>query len=271
MTKLAIRELTESEIAAFHADGWVLAPGLMSRELASELQGRALALMGSAAENSSGGGGGDPAFASYRNILRNYLGAWRADPLMNEIARSPILARNVSRLLRGRPVRFFNDEILVKPPQEEGGKATPWHQDFPHAPFDRCGLVNIWFSLVPLAANGGSMSFLSGSHRFGSFGRTLLEDQDVVEQNPWITRECQLVASPSMEPGDATIHGDLTVHGGAAYAGPNWRWAYLVNHMDATVRHAGGPSYGEDLGDLPANAAFPDDRFPILDPGTGCA
>ena len=53
-------------------------------------------------------------------------------------------------------IRFFNDEVLVKPPMESGGKATPWHQDLPHAAFDRTGLVNIWISLVDLPADGGA-------------------------------------------------------------------------------------------------------------------
>lgn len=130
--------------------------------------------------------------------------------------------------------------------------------------FDRTGLINIWISLGDLPAHGGAMSFLDGSHRCGPLGRTLLDARDVVEQNCWLLDECQLTEPPAMKPGDATIHGDMTIHSSPAYHGPHWRWAYLVNLMDASVRYSGAPSYGESLDHLSANAPFPDDRFPIL-------
>jgi hypothetical protein len=261
-----IRQLTDEEVATFREQGWVHAPGLISQDLAGQLLERARAIMGDQALVSTGAGGGaeDPAFADYKNILRNYLGMWRVEPLMKQVSHSPVLAGNVSRLLHGHAIRFFNDEVLVKPPAEEGGKSTPWHQDFPHGAFDRTGLVNIWFSLVDLPADGGAMSFLTGSHRHGPLGRTLLDSEDVLEQNPWLMEECPPSAVPAMKPGDATIHGDLTVHGGPAFRGPHWRWAYLVNLMDATIRYSGGPSYGEQLEAVEVNQPFPDVRYPVL-------
>lgn len=263
---VAVRDLTVEEIATFQSQGWMHVPGLISAELAGRLFERAQDVMGVDALVSTGAGGGadEDAFADYKNILRNYLGMWRVEPLMKELSHSPHLAQNISRILRGRPIRFFNDEVLVKPPIEQGGKATPWHQDFPHSPFDRTGLVNIWFALTDLPADGGAMSFLTGSHRQGPLGRTLLDSDDVLAQNPWLAEECPPSPVPAMKAGDATIHGDLTVHGGPAFNGPHWRWAYLVNLLDATVRYSGGPSYGENFDGIEPNKPFPSDRFPVL-------
>jgi hypothetical protein len=262
----SIRNLTPAEVEAYRRNGWVHAPGLVSRDLAATLLDRARALMGADAMRSTGGGGGDPQFADYSNILRNFLGVWREDPLMLEVSHDPALARNVSRLIHDRPVRFFNDEVLVKPPIERGGKPTPWHQDLPHAAFDRTGMVNIWISLVDLPAEGGAMSFINGSHRFGPLGRTLLSDKDALAEHPWLLEECTVASAPAMKAGDATFHSDMTVHGGPAYEGPHWRWAYLVNLMDASIRYSGGPGYGEKIEGLEANAAFPEDRYPTLYP-----
>ncbi|QNO27913.1 phytanoyl-CoA dioxygenase family protein [Sphingopyxis sp. OPL5] len=262
----AVRDLTNEELTTFREQGWVYVPGLIPPELAGRLFERARDVMGADALVSTGAGGGaeDDVFAEYKDILRNYLGMWRVEPMMEQLSHSPRLARNISRLMRDHPVRFFNDEVLVKPPAEQGGKSTPWHQDFPHGAFDRTGLVNIWFALTDLPANGGGMSFLSGSHHKGPLGRTLLDSEDVLAQNPWLATECPPSPVPAMRAGDATIHGDLTVHGGPAFRGPHWRWAYLVNLMDATVRYSGGPSYGEDLDGLVPNEAFPAERFPVL-------
>lgn len=260
----SIRELTDEEVRTFHKNGWVFVPGLISQELAFKLLERARNVMGEEALHSTGGGGGDAEFAEYQNILRNYLGIWRIEPLMYEVSHSPLLARNASRLLRGRAVRFFNDEVLVKPSVDAGGKATPWHQDLPHATFDRTGLINTWISLVDLPLGRGGMSFLDGSHRFGPLGRTLLDEADVVAQNPWLLRECPISPGQAMKPGDATIHGDMTVHGGPSFVGPHWRWAYLVNMMDAAIRYTGGPGYGEKVEGIEPNDLYPEDRYPTL-------
>ncbi len=262
------RSLTDSEIETFQQQGWVFVPSLIAPDLAAQILERAKAVMGEEALATTGGGGGDPQFAEYRNILRNYLGFWKIDPLMHEVSHSPELAREISRLLRGRAVRFFNDEVLVKPPAEAGGKRTPWHQDFPHATFDRSGLVNIWISLVDLPAERGPMSFLSGSNRFGPLGRTLLDDEDVVAQNPWLAEQCPIETPPAMAPGDATIHGDLTIHGGPAFDGPHWRWAYLINLMDAAIRYTGAHGYGETIEGIAPDALYPEDRYPTLCTGS---
>ena len=262
----AIRALTADEVAAYRDKGWVHVPGLMSSDLAADILRRARGLMGDQALATSGAGGGDPQFAHYHSILRNYLGVWKIDEVMRAISHSPALARIASQLLHGRSIRFFNDEILVKPPISAGGKTTPWHQDLPHTAFERTGMVNIWISLIDLPKDGGAMSFLSGSHHCGPLGRTLLDQDDVVDQNPWLLAEHEVAMPPAMKAGDATIHGDMTIHSGPAFAGSHWRWAYLVNLVEAGVRYAGGPSYGEQIEGLAPNDPLPDDRFPILYP-----
>jgi len=261
---MTIRELSDEEVRTFHEQGWVYVPALIEPDCAKALAQRAKALMGEKALLTTGGGGGDPQFAEYRDILRNYLGFWKEDPLARELSHSTQHAKNASRLLRNRSVRFFNDEVLVKPPQAEGGKGTPWHQDFPHATFDRTGLINTWISLVELPPEGGAMAFLSGSHFHGPLGRTLLDEQDVVEQNPWLLDHTTIARPVAMMPGDATIHGDLTIHCGPAFDGPHWRWAYLINLMDASIRHTGATGYGEKTDTLIADTTFPEDRYPLL-------
>lgn len=263
-TKSGIRALSTAEIEHFHSHGWVHARGLVPRKTATGLLELARERMGDEAKRTTGAGGGDPQFEDYRDILRNFLGCWRVEPIMRDLAMAPAMAKNASRLLRDRPIRFFNDELLVKPPAESGGRATPWHQDLPHTQFDRTCMVNIWISLTDLPPDGGAMSFLSGSHRFGPLGRTLLAEEDALAQNRWLSKHCDITQPPAMSAGDATIHGDLTVHSGPAYQGPHWRWAYLINLFDATARFAGGPGYGEPAEGVEPNHPFPDDRYPLL-------
>lgn len=265
----AVRDLTDEEVSAFHRDGYLHARGLIAPDLAEEILRRVTALMGGTAEVITGGGGGDPLLEHFKAILRNYLGAWKVDPLLNALSHSRAMGRVASRLLRGAPVRFLNDEVLVKIPAAAGGKATPYHQDFPHTNFDRTAMINIWFALVELPPVKGAMRFLTGSHRAGPMGRSLLDKQDVVEQYPWMLEEYPLSPALHMQPGDATIHGDLTIHGGPANHADTARWAYLVNLFDARARHSGSPSYGEDVEGVATNGLFDTPRYPIIHPGLG--
>ncbi|WP_336951323.1 phytanoyl-CoA dioxygenase family protein [Sphingobium aromaticivastans] len=262
-----VRDLTDEEVARYHRDGYVHTPELIAADLAAEILRRVRTLMGDQAETITGGGGGDPLLEHFKAILRNYLGAWKVDPLLYALSHSRAMGRVASRLLRGAPVRFLNDEVLVKVPVAAGGKATPYHQDFPHATFDRTAMINIWFALVDLPPAKGAMRFLRGSHRAGPMGRSLLDRQDVVEQYPWLLEDYPLSDPLSMRPGDATIHGDLTIHGGPPNNTNSARWAYLVNLFDAHARNSGGPAYGENVEGVEPNALFDTPRYPLVHPG----
>ena len=262
-----VRDVTAEEVRSFRKNGWVKLEGLISPELAAEILRRSKAIMGQDASTISGGGGGDPQFDHYRHILRNYLGAWRVDPFLRALSHSAAMGRVASRLLRDGAVRFLNDEVLVKVPASRGGKPTPYHQDFPHAVYDRTAMINIWIAIVDIPPARGSMQFLSGSHHAGPLGRTLLQERDVVEQNPWLLDDYPLSERLDMKPGDATVHGDLTVHGGPANLSDDMRWAYLVNLFDAEARYSGGPSYGENVEGLEVNGLYDTARYPIVHRG----
>jgi hypothetical protein len=258
-----IRDVTDAEVALFDEQGWIKLDGLLSAGLAAEILARAQAIMGPDAEHISGGGAGDPQFDHYKYILRNYLGAWKVDPLLSAVSHSRALGRVASRLRCGGDIRFFNDEVLAKMPAAAGGKPTPYHQDFPHAVFDRTALVNIWIAIADIPVARGSMRFLTGSHRAGPMGRTLLQREDVVEQQPWLLRRYPLSEPLALRPGDATVHTDLTIHGGPANESDAMRWAYLVNLFDADARYTGGPSYGEAVEGLDVNGLYDTPRYPI--------
>jgi hypothetical protein len=265
----AVRDITPEEMSFFRENGWVKLERLISPELASEILSRCQRIMGPDASRATGGGGGtpDPQFARYASILRNYLGAWKVDPMLKAFAQCPEFGKIASRLRHDRPVQFLNDEILVKVPVSQGGKATPYHQDIPHTVFDRSAMINIWIALVELTPARGAMQFLSGSHRAGVFGRTLLDEQDAIEQYPELLKEHRLSEPLHLHPGDATIHNDLTIHGAPENISDSARWAYLVNLFDAKARYNGAPSYGEQLiDDLRVNQPLPRDRYPLVYP-----
>jgi hypothetical protein len=261
-----VRDVSDDEAAFFKLNGWVKLEGLVSEALADELFSRAQAIMGATANRTTVSGQGDPAFEEFHAVLRNFLRPSQRDPLMWALSHSPLMGRVASRMMRDAPVKILNDELLVKPPAAEGGKPTPWHQDLPHASFDRWALKPIWLALTDIPYEKSTMRFLSKSHQAGPMGRTLLQDDDLVTQRPDLLEEYELSPILNMAKGDATVHHDLLVHSAPPNNTSDPRWSYLLNFFDASARYAGGPSYGEPLSHLTVNELFPEQTYPTIYP-----
>jgi len=265
----AVRDVTDAEVAFYRANGWVKLPKLIAPELAQEILRHAKELVGENAERAARTA--DPQHPSPYDhlapVLRNYLGPNRKDPYLRRLAQSPSMGRVASRLCRGEPIRFLDDEFLVKPPASEGSRPTPWHQDFPHTFFDRSALTNIWIALVGLPPERGPMRFLSGSHRAGPLGRTLQDPElDLVAEHPDLLDEFEISPPLHLESGDATVHTDLTAHSGPPNLSDAPRWAYLVNLFRADARYTGAVTHSEAIEGVPVDGRFETARYPLVWP-----
>lgn len=66
---------------------------------------------------------GDP-----NNVLAHILGHWRLSAGLHDLAFHPGLACRTSQLFGGRGVRFWHDQLFIKPARHGGNVA--WHQDY---------------------------------------------------------------------------------------------------------------------------------------------
>lgn len=66
---------------------------------------------------------GDPS-----NVLAHVLGHWRVAATFHDLVYHPGLAARTSQLWGGKAVRFWHDQLFVKPPRHGGNVA--WHQDY---------------------------------------------------------------------------------------------------------------------------------------------
>jgi ectoine hydroxylase-related dioxygenase (phytanoyl-CoA dioxygenase family) len=175
--------------------------------------------------------------------------------------------------LQGAAVRYWRDEVLRKMPAGHAASApTPWHQDHPYTPFDRTGRPQFWIALADVPPERGSLSFLSGSHRWGVLGRAFNDGSEAMKARiASVVGEYPQSPPLHLRPGDATVHDGMTIHS----AGPNRtdepRWAYVVQFFVADALYNGAQNpFSDDIG-LEINQPFPDDRFPIVGwpPSTG--
>jgi hypothetical protein len=264
-----IRSVTRDEVEEFFVNGWVRLPRLIGPALAAMLLERARLLMGPDGES-----GTDVEVSRaveikmINQVLRHPS---RQDDLMGALATSNTLGRNAARLFgRESPIRLLNDILLVKLPvrrSADRGRPTDLHQDYRFRPFDR-GSMNFWVALDEVKPEQGSMYFLNGSHKLGPLGASV---EGGIESYSRL-RECPVSEPLHLQPGDATAHHALVVHGARENATARPRWAYALEIIPGDALYTGAPSFYAD--GLNLEILHPPDHpdFPLIySPGSTSA
>lgn len=129
--------------------------------------------------------------------------------------------------LFGRPVEFWYDQFLAKPPRV--GAPTYWHQDEGYwgRNLDDRG-VTCWIPLQDVDLRNGCMHFIDRGHRDGVLVHRQPEhvQSDLLFCEPDLTRA---VACP-IRAGSATFHHSKTPHMTPANTSDAWRRA-ITTHM----------------------------------------
>jgi len=129
--------------------------------------------------------------------------------------------------LMGRPVEFWYDQFLAKPPRE--GATTDWHQDEGYwgRNLDDRG-ITCWMPLQDVDEHNGCMHFASGGHLGGVLEHFQPEhiQSDLLTCKPDLSRavECPIRA------GSVTFHHGKTPHMTPANQSDEWRKA-VTTHM----------------------------------------
>lgn len=252
--------VTDERVDHYRRHGWAKLPELISASTAEQLRHH-LETMSDPDVN-----------AALRDEAQSFdfykLPSSRSE-LASGVARSPEMA-TVALRLTGRPaVRFWLDSGVVKAPLTAGGGDTPWHQDFPAQPFDRCGGLQIWIALEDTPAELGTLQYMNASRSSGPLGRTqfLPPGTSVVEVYPHLA-DCTVSAPPDMRAGDALVHDSLTMHMAGPNRGAEKRWAYTTAFMPADVLYTGAPCQFSDGLGLEVNREFDHPRFPLFTAST---
>lgn len=263
----ACREITDAEVEHFQDKGWVRLERLFDPAVVAGLLERARGRMGGDPQTVSRA---DPALRTENEYgwYARWDGPSHADPWIREVSHSRALVKAASRLMRLARVRFYFDHFFVKRPASADGTATPWHQDLPHHPLDRQGVITIWSPLVDCSARMGTMRFLEGSHRAGMLGRYLNRRDGVslVDENPWVLDEFAISPPLDLKAGDATVHNLAIIHFAPANRTSDPRWVYSTQWLPPATRFTGAPNHRTDGLGLAIDAPLDHPRFPVLTP-----
>jgi hypothetical protein len=263
-TSQFVRSITDAEIAHYQVHGWAKLEKLYSPMAIEGLLNRAKVQMGHIPTTVSRVDPCQKTLDEYRWYAR-WDGCSHYDDWIRTVSHSHGLASAASQLMGG-PVRFYFDHIFVKKPTELFGSATPWHQDLPHHPLDRHGVLTIWAPLVDCPPEMGSMRFLNGSHRAGLLGRYLNRSDGIslVDENPWVLDEYELSPPLHLFSGDATVHNLAIIHYAPENLTGDPRWVYVTQWLPSSARYTGAPNHRTDGLNLQIDRPFDHPRFPAF-------
>jgi hypothetical protein len=257
-------------VAAYQRDGWVKVPGFVPPDTAA-------AMLEIARRYDTG----DLASPMQRDLAmwREWRFVGRDDGVepFRSLVYNPLTARSISRLDgHGGGIRYWNDMLARKSPSAGlgGSSATGWHQDFPNHPIDRVGGATVWIALDDVVPDQGSMRFVSGSHREGPLGRTYSSGartggSNHLEQHPWLLERHEISPPLTLQPGDATFHHPLTVHGAGANLTGRARWSFIAMYIPADSVYTGAAYSGTDSLGLVPGTPFDHPNFPVVFAGEG--
>jgi hypothetical protein len=264
----AVRDVTDEEIRRYRSDGWVKLPRILSRDVAAALLTRAKAVMGENGDAHSLRPGRDIVGPHAR--WHDYHGIAEEDELFGSVAFSLAMGRNAQRLIgRDIPVQVFGTALAVKLGSQQvtssnGRGSTRYHQDMPALPMDRVGALSIWIALDEITPDMGTMRFHTGSHRLGSLGR--FPTTDLKSTYPDLDAEHALSAPIRYEPGDATVHNALMVHGAPENSTDRPRWSLISIYFPGDALYTGAPvseHYTSHVLGLTVDRPFPAEVFPL--------
>jgi ectoine hydroxylase-related dioxygenase (phytanoyl-CoA dioxygenase family) len=168
-------------------------------------------------------------------ILFHALGAWRIGASFHDLLWSPSVTVPVSQLLGGA-VRFWHDQLFVKPPLHGG--VVAWHQDFSYWTRTKpMAHLTCFIPLDDVDEENGCPHYVPGSHRWRLLPVTgLASDMEAIQRVLSEEERIQFDPVPAVSRrGQATFHHPLTVHGSFRNRSARPRRAVALNFcLDGT-------------------------------------
>lgn len=224
------KTLSDSQIAAFQRDGYVLVRSVFDREETDILRqtAKADAAMKNHSYDLKDGEGGATKLVLWNNAGEDVYGT---------VARCPRIVHAMEQLL-GDEVYHYHSKMSIKEPFTGG--AWSWHQDYGYWYMNGClfpDMASAFIAVDPNTRENGCLQVLKGSHlmgrvEHGKFGDQTGADPERVEN----AMKRMEVVYAEMDPGDVLFFHSNTLHRSDQNKSPHPRWSmiccYNAKHND---------------------------------------
>src|ERR1043165_4185518 len=146
-------------------------------------------------------------------VLFHALGAWRISPAFHDLLWNPAVLMPSSQLLHGA-VRFWHDQLFVKPPHHGG--VVAWHQDYSYWRRTKpMAHLSCWIGLDDSTIENGCVHYVPGSHRWNLLPVTgLANDMNAIRSVLSEKQNEEFKPVPiELKAGECSFHHPLMVHG----------------------------------------------------------
>src|SRR5690349_15738647 len=206
--------LTKQQIEFFHASGYLAGIRVLNAEQIETLRRELAKLI-------------DPSHPQHKlfyefhsnestdpnTVLFHALGAWRISPAVHDLLWNPAMLIPAAQLLDG-PVRFWHDQLFVKPPHQGG--VVAWHQDYSYwTRTQPMAHLSCWIGLDDSTRENGCVHYVPGSHRWNLLPITgLANDMNAIRSVLSEAQSEQFNPVPiELKAGEYSFHHPLMVHG----------------------------------------------------------
>ena len=179
MPDQAYRDLTESEIETYQAEGVVVArdcvdPAWVTRMLTAI--DRQLARPGQWVQDTNPGG------SSGRFMHDRYL--WPTESEFRAFVFESGVGELAAQAMRSATSRIYFDHVFVKEP--DTAEEFFWHQDLPYWPFRGTQICSVWLSLTDVDLASSGLEFVRGSHTWNKWFKPVIPGGDDADLGEWI-------------------------------------------------------------------------------------
>src|ERR1035437_3542411 len=192
------------------------------------------------------------------------LGAWRVSPVFHDLIFYKPLVSAAEKLLNG-PVRFWHDQLFVKPAHDGG--VVAWHQDYSYWTRTKpVAHLTCWIGLDDSTIRNGCVHYVPGSHRWNLLSRgKLIDDMDAVLE--LLTEEQRAAFRPAaieLAAGEASFHHPMTVHGSYENTSDRPRRSTVINFIRDGVLSASDEPLLDGIPPVPKGEPLSGRFFPLL-------
>ena len=197
-------------------------------------------------------------------VLFHALGAWRISPAFHDLLWNPAMLMPAAQLLSG-PLRFWHDQLFVKPPHQGG--VVAWHQDYSYwtrtLPMAH---LSCWIGLDDSTRENGCVHYVPGSHRWNLLPITgLANDMNAIRSV--LSEEQNAQFKPlaiELKAGQCSFHHPLMVHGSFENRSDHPRRGAVINVFRDGVKSASDAPLLEGVPAIPSGEKIGGQFFPLL-------
>ena len=197
-------------------------------------------------------------------VLFHALGAWRISPAFHDLPWNPAVIMPAAQLLDGA-VRFWHDQLFVKPPRHGG--VVAWHQDYSYwTRTQPMAHLSCWIGLDDSTRENGCVHYIPGSHQWNLLPITGLANnmnaiRSVLSEQQ--NEQFQPVAI-ELKAGECSFHHPLMVHGSFENRSQRPRRGAVINMFRDGVKSASDLPLLEGVPPMPPGQKMEGQFFPLL-------